>query len=326
MVIPAVSVLVPVYNRAELLRPCIESALAQTFGDIEVVVVDGASTDGTWDVCREYAAADPRVRAIREETNSGPVRGWARSLEAAAGRYATFLWSDDVLLPSFLERTVPFLDDEEMAFAYTAAEIGANPGSGVVRYCLPSTRIIESERFVVGALSTRRRFPVSPACALFRLADLRQDIAMELPLSPIVDLSATGAGTDLLFYLRSAARRPLVAHVAEPLAFFRAHPGSISSQGRSGAVALQYALTRSWFAREYGRSDLIPTILAWHWLGQMRAEGRPVSAASAVRRYHGLTDTTTLMVASTKLLGRLALTSLPWVGDGHGAPPAVATS
>lgn len=319
---PRVSLLVPVFNRAGLLRPCLDSALAQTMGDLEVVVVDGASTDETWDVCLEYAAADPRVRVIRESTNAGPVRGWWRCLEEASGTYATFLWSDDLIMPSFLERTVPFLADDQVAFAYTAAEIGASLGSGTVRYALPGTRTFPSDTFLVGSLTTRRRFPVSPACALFRLDDLRRNFVMELATTPAVDLSATGAGVDLMLLLLAASRRPLVAHIPEPLAFFRAHAGSISTDGRGGQVALQYALTKSWFAREHGWPELIPTILAWHWLGQMRASHRPMSPAAAVRQYRGLTSAADLLVAALRLLGRLAVASLPWTSDEYVAPSA----
>jgi glycosyltransferase involved in cell wall biosynthesis len=293
--------------------------------DLEVVVVDGASTDGTWDVCLEYAAADPRVRVIREATNAGPVRGWWRCLAEARGTYATFLWSDDLLMPPFLERTLPFLADDDVAFAYTAAEIGESPGSGTVRYALPTTRVIRSDAFVVGSLTTRRRFPVSPACALFRLDDLRRNFVMELGTTPRLDLSATGAGVDLMLFLLAASHRPLVAHIREPLAFFRAHTGSISTGGRGGQVALEYALTKSWFAREYGWPELIPTILAWHWLGQMRAWRRPVSPGAAVKQYRGFVSGTELLVAGTRLVATLAAASLPWTSDEHGAPSAART-
>jgi glycosyltransferase involved in cell wall biosynthesis len=287
MASPWISLLVPVFNRQELLRPCLDSALAQTVDDLEVVVVDGASTDGTWDVCREYAAADSRVRIVREAANSGPVRGWARCLQEANGRLATFLWSDDALMPTFLERTTHYLADESVAFAYTAAEVGTAPGAGRVRYSLPPTGLIPSEDFLRESLRTRGKYPVSPACALFRLEDLRANLILELP-DPPLDLTSRGAGTDLLFFLLAAAARPSVAHVAEPLAFFREHPGSISTEGRTGRVPLDYALTKVWFARGHGRADLVPTIMAWHWLGRMRATRRVISPMSAAREYDGL--------------------------------------
>lgn len=322
---PQVSLMVPVFNRADLVRECVESALSQTSPDLEVVLVDGASTDGTWDVCLEYATADQRVVAIRQEVNAGPVAGWRRCLEAASGEFATFLWSDDMLMPSFLERTTPFLADDEIAFVYTAAEIGASPGFGRVRYALPSTRIISSDAFVLGSLTTRGRFPVSPACAVFRLEDMRKAFVTELSMTPSIDLSATGAGVDLMFFLITASRRPRVAHVAAPLVFFRDHPGSISTGGRRDQVALQYALTRSWFAQEQGRSGLISTILAWHWLGRMRASRRLISPGTAARDYRGLTRPSDLPLAAIRLLVSRTIAHLPWVRDERAVPSAVPT-
>jgi glycosyltransferase involved in cell wall biosynthesis len=281
---PSVSLLVPTFNREDLLGACLDSALAQTMTDLEVVVVDGASTDGTWEVCRRYAAADSRIRIFRDGTNTGPVRGWWRCLEEARGRFATFLWSDDLIMPTFLERTLPFLSHADIAFAYTAAEIGPRPGEGVVDYDRPPNEMT-SEAFILGSLAPAGGFPVSPACGLFRLDDLKSSFTSQVPTDPPLDLTATGAGTDLLLYLRTAARRPRVAHIPEPLAFFRTHEGSITVHGRSGAVALGYAVTKAWFAETYGRPDLARTILGRQWLVDMRSRRRLITPGAAVKRY-----------------------------------------
>jgi len=281
---PLVSLLVPVFNRADLLVPCLDSALAQTMPDFEVVVVDGASTDGTWDVCLRYAAADSRVRIFRDAVNTGPVRGWWRCVEEARGTYATFLWSDDMLKPTFLASTVPVLAHHDVAFVFTAAEIGPEAGAGEFHYAQPS-RLMPSNEFIEGSLPGTGVYPVSPACALFRLADLRQSFMMELPTEPRTDLTATGAGVDLLLYLLTALRYPRVACLPEPLAFFRAHAGSITVDGRGGQVALGYALTESWFARTNGYRERVGAILARLWLHEMRASRRLLSPSAAARRY-----------------------------------------
>lgn len=322
---PAVSLLVPVFNRAELLGECLDSALAQTMGDLEIVVVDGASTDETWDVCLRYADADPRVRVFRDATNTGPVRGWWRCAEEARGTYATFLWSDDLIMPSFLERTLPYVSDDNVAFAYTSAEIGPTPGRGRIAYAIDA-HMMPSHAFILGSLVTRGRYPVSPACALFRLEDIRRNFVMELPTSPKVDLTATGAGVDVLLYLLAAFERPQVAHISEPLAFFRAHAGSISVEGRGGQVALGYALAKCWFARKYGRPDLVHTILAWHWLGQMRASRRLVSPDAAARQYRRLTSGSQLLVAALRILGTLAHTRMPWKSRSDRPQPGGSTA
>lgn len=312
---PSVSLLVPVFNRADLLGPCLDSALAQTMDDLEVVVVDGASTDGTWDVCLRYADADPRVRVFRDPTNTGPVRGWWRCVEEARGTYATFLWSDDLLMPSFLERTVQLLADDDVAFAYTAAEIGAHPGAGAINYAQPS-QVMASQAFILGSLGPGDRYPVSPTCALFRLDDIRRNFVMELPTHPKTDLTATGAGVDVLLFLLTASRRPRVAHISEALAFFRAHEDSITVQGRGGQVALGYALAKSWFARSYGRADIAQVILARHWLGEMRASRRVTSPAAAAIRYGHLASARELMAsAAVRLLRRIAQAPLRWISN-----------
>lgn len=308
---PMVSLLVPVFNRADLLAPCLDSALAQTMADLEVVVVDGASTDGTWDVCQRYAAADPRVRAFRDAVNTGPVRGWWRCIEEARGTYATFLWSDDVLQPTFLACTVPALANEDVAFVFTAAEIGSQPGMGEIHY-VHRSGLMPSQKFIEGSLPATGSYPVSPACALFRAVDLRRSFLMELPTEPATDLTATGAGVDVLLYLMTALRYPLVACLSEPLAFFRAHAGSITVDGRGGQVALGYAQAQSWFARANGYDGRVGVIAARLWLLEMRTHRRFVSPMAAARRYRYLAGTgglgaANLVTAAAGVLARLTL-------------------
>lgn len=304
---PTVSLLVPVYNREDLLVPCLESALAQTYQDLEVVVVDGASADGSWDVCSEFARRDPRVRAFRDLVNPGPVKGWWRCVEEARGQFATFLWSDDLLMPTFLEKTVPFLEDPGVAFAFTAAEIGDRPGNGTVHFAHPAG-LLSADAYIDEAVSLSGSTPASPACALFRLADLKASFCQELPTDPPVDLSWTGAGTDLLLYLLTARRYPYVASISEPLSFFRFHAGSITVDGRGGQVARHYALATSWFARtslhDRRRANLI---LTRDWIHQMRSGGRYLSAGRMVTEYHGLVSRPGLVATAAELMLRKLL-------------------
>ena len=106
---PRVSVVVPTYERADLVGRAVDSALAQTVEDIEVIVVDDGSTDGT----REAVAAesDPRVRYLEHESNRGVSAARNTGIEAASGEYVAFLDSDDEWLPRKLERQLAALDD-----------------------------------------------------------------------------------------------------------------------------------------------------------------------------------------------------------------------
>jgi hypothetical protein len=120
---PRVSVCIPTYNRARYLGEAIESALAQTFTDFELVVVDNCSADETPEVAAAYAARDARVRYVRNERNLGLVGNFLRCVEVARGDYVALLHDDDVYLPDMLAATAGALAAHPAAaFAYGAAE------------------------------------------------------------------------------------------------------------------------------------------------------------------------------------------------------------
>lgn len=285
---PLVSILVPAYNRAELVVPCVESALAQSVDDIEVVIVDNASTDGTWEVCQRFAARDSRVRVFRNATNIGPVRNWARCISEARGTYGKLLFSDDTIAPAFLAKTIPWLEDPQVGFVFTAARVGVSHSEARLELMWPEgTGRYPSGRFIRGALEPYPWNPASPGCALFRLDDLRRNLLAELPPPVRHDMSAHGAGSDLLLFLLTALSHPAFATVAEPLVFFRAHAGSLTAGGSGGDVALSYALATFWFGRTCVGSPLADRALARHWLVEGRTSGRLRTPMAAARRYGG---------------------------------------
>ena len=104
---PEVSVVIPTYNRAVMVREAIESVLSQTFRDSEVIVVDDGSTDGTGEVLRRRC--DERVRCYYQE-NSGRSVARNRGIQESVGKYVLFLDSDDWLLPHALEVHSAYLD------------------------------------------------------------------------------------------------------------------------------------------------------------------------------------------------------------------------
>lgn len=104
-----VSVVIPTYNRAARLLRAVGSALAQTHPDVEVVVVDDGSTDGTHDVLTERMSGDSRVRYL-DRPNGGPAAARNTGLDAARGDYVAFLDSDDEWLPWKLEFELACLD------------------------------------------------------------------------------------------------------------------------------------------------------------------------------------------------------------------------
>lgn len=114
---PLVSVCIAVYNCEPYIGQAIESVLAQTFGDFELVIADNASTDGTVDVVKSYD--DPRIRLIRNERNIGPVPNFNLVMQAGIGTYIKLVGADDLLYPTCLERQVAVLDADP-GIAFTA--------------------------------------------------------------------------------------------------------------------------------------------------------------------------------------------------------------
>lgn len=95
---PLVSVIIPVYRTEEYLAECVSSVLAQTYGNLEIILVDDGSPDNAPAMCDEYARRDSRIRVIHKE-NGGLSDARNAGKAIAAGQYLTFLDSDDILAP-----------------------------------------------------------------------------------------------------------------------------------------------------------------------------------------------------------------------------------
>lgn len=125
---PRVSIGLPVYNGERYLAPALESLLAQQYTDFELVISDNSSTDRTEEICREFAARDPRVRYIRSPENRGGAWNWRRVFELSRGEYFKWAAHDDLYDPSFLGKCVDALDrDPSAVLAFTrTVEIGVD--------------------------------------------------------------------------------------------------------------------------------------------------------------------------------------------------------
>lgn len=107
---PLISIIVPVYNKEAYLRECVDSILAQTYGRIEVILVDDESTDTSGKICDEYGQAQERVLVIHQK-NGGPTAACVAGMEAASGGYYMFVDSDDYLEPKTLAQMADRLAD-----------------------------------------------------------------------------------------------------------------------------------------------------------------------------------------------------------------------
>jgi glycosyltransferase involved in cell wall biosynthesis len=108
---PQISIGLPVYNGLPYVRELIESMLAQSFTDFELVICDNASTDGTEALCRGYAQADARVKYFRNPTNIGLIPNFNKVFELATAPFYKWAASDDLYEPTYLEACFPAIRD-----------------------------------------------------------------------------------------------------------------------------------------------------------------------------------------------------------------------
>jgi glycosyltransferase involved in cell wall biosynthesis len=121
---PKVSIGMPVYNSERYLEETLDSILAQTFADFELIISDNGSTDRTDEICRRYAEADSRIRYDRNPKNMGASYNYNKVFRLARGVYFKHAAYDDLLAPTYLERLVEVLDREPaVVLAYPRCQI-----------------------------------------------------------------------------------------------------------------------------------------------------------------------------------------------------------
>lgn len=249
---PLVSILIPTYNREKLIAESIQSALDQDYDNFEVIVVDNASTDGTWSQIQRIAFVDSRVRAFRNETNIGPVRNWIECAQQARGTFSKILWSDDLIDPTFLSRTVPLLADQRVGFVYSAARIFKEKtelASSSIYYNHLPTGVYDTAFFIEGSLLDSKYYPVSPGCFLLRTEDLQKNLLADIPNAVGSDFKSHAIGNDLLLLLLTANSYERFGVVNEPLSMFRDHAGSISTTSGMGRLIIHYDMAKAYFVQ-----------------------------------------------------------------------------
>ena len=288
---PLVSIVIPVYNRASLLEKAIRSALAQTYRNIEVIVCDNCSTDGTFEIVQKYMRQDSRVTGYRNSENLGLVKNWIRGIELSHGEYIRLLFSDDWIEPESVERMlVPMLKEPQVGFCSSAVEINEQDRHLPV-YQLRTEGRLDSMEFLHLLLSGTCMVPVSPGCGMFRRDDARQFIPEQLPAYKGYDVNRRGIGNDVMLYLRTCERYPHCFYISTPLTHFLSHPGSFSVDVSTNTpFRLEWCYIHS-FAHFLERATLVPSArlrLSWdlkYYIARLRVLGILTTMARNMRRW-----------------------------------------
>jgi teichuronic acid biosynthesis glycosyltransferase TuaG len=115
-----VSIITPSYKSTRFIKETIDSVLAQTYENWEMIIVDDCSPDESAAYIKQIIQGDDRIKLIELETNVGAAGARNRALEVAKGKYIAFLDSDDIWLPHKLERQLKFMQESEYAFTFSS--------------------------------------------------------------------------------------------------------------------------------------------------------------------------------------------------------------
>jgi glycosyltransferase involved in cell wall biosynthesis len=275
-----VSICIPTYNRAVTLAAAVASAQAQTHRDLEILVVDDQSSDGTEAMVREAARADSRVRLVRQKQNVGLARNFSACIAEARGEFIKFLCDDDLLEPDCVAKLMEALSRPGVALAACARKL--------VDHELRPIRVAAARRraaLIDGETMTRELFAKGntigePTAVLFRRGaaargfDVRYDQAFDLEM--------------WCHLLRLGA----FAFVPAPLCSVRIHSAQATRRNISAGSIIddKRRLFREMLPRLAGR---LSRRERWLWdlrmassLGRTRAAGAPADAAGISEIFH----------------------------------------
>lgn len=162
---PKISVIIPVYNAGEFLPVCLDSVLNQSYVNLEVLLIDDGSTDGSGAVCDGFAARDSRIRVFHQE-NRGQSAARNLGLEAMTGELVAFVDADDVAASEMLEKLLDALKDGADMSVCNIRRIDERGGR--LFDCPISDGVLSREEFVEKLLAEQAWFYVLPGGKLYR--------------------------------------------------------------------------------------------------------------------------------------------------------------
>lgn len=276
---PELTVVVPFYNVGKYFRQCLESIAAQTFGDFEVLCIDDCGGDDSAGIAQEFAQKDARFRVIRHERNRGVGQARNTGIDAAAGKYISFIDSDDWILPEKFEK-------EHAAIT----ETGLPWVCSLLRYFVDDSRFEEesgaSARFAEQGFVT--------------LDDAALDVLAGAMYDKLFRVSAIREGgvrcpdrarpEDLPFVFKFAVLHPDLFFVNAPLYVYRKRQGSHSDdilrgKGRCGEL-VEVFRDCFLFLREKNllhRRGALYNVMRHHAVRYMRNRGYREELSTALR-------------------------------------------
>lgn len=196
-----VSVIIPVYNCEEFLPACIDSILAQTHQDLEIILVDDGAKDGSGAICDAYAAKDARIRVIHQ-VNQGVSAARNAGLDAAGGDAVTFVDSDDTIEPDMYEVLVKLVREHDADIAHCGYRKIHFDGS--FKDVLGTGVLLVQDAWEASeCLLTGKHFTGSPCTKLYRrelFSDIRFDPGLKINEDVLMNVQVFRNARKLVFW------------------------------------------------------------------------------------------------------------------------------
>lgn len=235
-----ISIITPAYNAGKFIAKTIDSVLAQTYGNYEMLIVDDCSSDDTVSIVESYATRDERIKLIRHEKNQGVAAARNTALAAAVGEYVAFLDSDDMWMPKKLERQLAFMEENGYVLTYTAYQKYFTDTDTVGKVLHVPTKMTHKSIFSNTAI----------ACLTVMI---NRERSGEFSMPPLKHFEDQCTWQSIL------ARGYVAYGLDENLALYRVSSGSLTANKKT-AVKRQWAVYREYFGFSVVRS-------AYYFLG-----------------------------------------------------------
>lgn len=211
-----VSIITPSHNTEKFIAKAIDSVLAQTYTEWEMIIVDDLSMDNSAAIVKEYAKKDPRIKLIQSQQRSGAAGARNRAIEEAEGRHIAFLDADDLWMPQKLEKQIAFMEKNDLAFTYSSYKVFNEQDEVLTTFV------------TIPEISYESMLKTCSVGCLTAIYDTEKLGKMYLPKLPTKE--------EYVLWLEIMKKIDSTKGIIEPLAFYRVGKTSVSSDKANAAV------------------------------------------------------------------------------------------
>ena len=271
-----------------MIAQSIESAVSQSYKNIEIIIVDNCSSDNTLNICMTYANIYPQIKVFKNNSNIGVIANLLQCNKYSSGEYVQYLFSDDEIRFDSVGRCVQVLKDKSIAFVLTGVLIKKNECSKLVTWS-KKNQSISSQNYIDNVLHYSYASG-TPGNAMFRAKDIESSLFVNIKEHENFKLECRGAGNDIFMMLFIASKYTRIGTISDPLATFGTPDDSISmsfSEEDLDNYRFCYNLAKLSFLKSEGglyQKNYFYFYLSL-WIYEMRVKKRFITLKTLLERY-----------------------------------------